>query len=78
MLPMLVSSTARYALSSAALSVENASGLAAGLSRIVTDRIAMRSFGRPFSSAATSEIFCATRMPSLTRPNTSYVPSSPG
>ena len=45
---MLVSRTARYALSSAALSVENASGLAAGLSRIVTDRIAMRSFGRPF------------------------------
>ena len=69
--PRLVSITARYAPNSAALSVEKGSGVAAGLSRIVTERMVTRSFGLPRSSAATSEIFWAMRIPSLTRPKTS-------
>jgi hypothetical protein len=77
MSPIDVASTARVPESCSTLSVENGSGTGAGLARIVTVLISMRASGTVFL-AAVVEIFCATLMPSTTRANTVYCPSSAG
>ena len=46
--------------------------------RIVTDFITMRSFGRPSALAAAAEICWTMSIPSTTRPNTVYWPCSEG
>ena len=48
------------------------------MSRIVTDVISIRSVAFPLSSTGASEIFWTTLMPSTTRANTVYWPSSTG
>jgi hypothetical protein len=70
--PALVSMTALCRPRSAGVSDEKGSGSGGGASRIVTERIAMRSSGIPRSSAGASEIFCTTSMPSATRPKIVY------
>ena len=77
MFPSEVSSTTCCFAISSALADTNGSGTGAGFSRIVTLRITMRSDGT-FALAGTVEIFCATPMPSATRPKTVYWPSSAG
>ena len=77
MAPSEVSSTARFDAISATVASTNGSGTGGGVSRIVTRRISTRSFGT-VASAGTVEIFCATVMPSTTRANTVYWPSSAG
>jgi hypothetical protein len=49
---------------------------ARGVSRIVTERIAIRDRGALRSSASTAEIYCTTSSPSATRANRVYWPSS--
>ena len=75
MFPSDVSMTARVRPSSSDVSERNGSGTGAGLSRMVTLVMTMRSAGT-VASAGMLEIFCTTLIPSATRAKTVYWPSS--
>ena len=76
--PRVVSSTARNAASSAAVSVLNGGTSGGGLSRIRTVRTKTRSAARPSASTGVSEIFVTTSMPAATCPHIECCPSRPG